>query len=690
MSKFEKRLSRISLPEIVPSIIRLGEQVGLDEPLLFRVKTSDNRYQTVDLRRYRDGDNLREIIGSESLIMDLLTAIKAHLGQGRRPTKGVKVWLAKVLPPLFKFITELQRHTGSAPRTAAEFQNSDGELFKTFLIQKGGSAVDRRKSYTAIHTLLSHARPSDTPPLHWPSFDIAPRRDPHIDVDPRAVKALYNACKRVLEEAGRRQVLGDKWLIEGVDPRSLTAETPRIPGRRGSVRDERWHDHANLAFLMREYMRDRILGTQVVDKATNQKLLRHLSSKGMSYAGVRYEELSTAFAPSALEVTAGILIVSMETGWIDTALAIDLTTNWYALRRGNDSDKLAKTDSVAIFATRPKTSKPHIAVGLAGPRFRSFQIIKFMEARSALLRECLREIRRGLASNPAESAQEIADIDHLLKSPWLFFNTKGTGRAAVGIFNSSSIEKDLAKIREQAISSLSAADRSDDDLVAAIARLRWSDLRDAFAAHIYKASGGNIFLVKRALDHNHISVTRHYVRQRHQIAERFEAYRRVIQTALTEVKEGRSIDPTILFLASNYDDFGETDRAKLTEYRNRMGMGCRNPKSPEPHLARDHPTGAYCAVQRCILCRQGIVLRDAFDGLADRHADLVWLRKNSNPSRWLTSTFSWELEALELARDEIFKDQVAEFNRRSDARVKAIALGDAYVFDEPEVIGVFV
>jgi hypothetical protein len=437
-------------------------------------------------------------------------------------------------------------------------------------------------------------------------------------------------------------------------------------------------------------MLDRIVGTKEVDKSTIEKLLRHLSSKGMSYAGVRYEELSTAFAPSALEVTAGILIVSMETGWIDTALAIDLTTEWYAVRRGTNVDNAGKTDSVVIFATRPKTSKPHIAVGLAGPRFRSFQIIRFMEARSALLRQCLRELRCEIARDNASPEREIAEIDHLLKSPWLFFNTKGTGYAAVGKFASGSIEKDLSKIKAQAIKSLSAAQSADEGLIESINRIRWSDLRDAFAEHIYKASGGNMFLVKRALNQNAITVTRHYVRQRHQIAERFEAFRKVIQTALTEVKDGRSVDPTILFLASNYDDFNQEDRAKLTAYRNRMGMGCRDPKSPDPQLARDHPTGAYCAVQRCILCRQGIVLRDAFEGLADRHADLVWLRRHSNPSRWLTSTFSWELDALELVRDEVFNKQSAEFNRRSDARVAAIAAGRAYVFDEPELIGVFV
>lgn len=692
MGKFEKHHTKITLPRLS----NLDDQtitmeVGGDA-LVFTVPTTEGRHLTVDLRRYRDGDLDHGLMGSAELIRSLLPHIRAHLGHGMRSTRGVMSWVVRVLPPLFHFVTHLQRLTGNAPKSAAEFQNIDGELFKTFLIQQGGSMIDRRKSYSAVYTLLNRVRSTDAPQLYWPTFIIAAKRGPHVDVDPRAVKAVYGACKRILEEAEKHQNVIGQWLTEGRDPRCIPhTETTQSPRRQGGIRNSHWYCKANLAVLMRDYIRSRVLRQDEFDQKTRAKLHRHNEAQGKLFAGITFRELVNALAPSAVEVTAGVLIVSMETGWIDTVQAIDLTGEWYALRRGECLDNLQKTDSVVLFATRTKTSKPHIAIGLAGPRFRSFQIIKRLESRSSLLRDCLREARRQAEAleDRAKRKKDVAEIDILLKSPWLFFNRNDRGHAAVGVFKSNSIEKDLSIIRSRAISGLSTADRNDIELVDSIKRLRWSDLRDAFAAHIYAASGNNMFLLKKALNHSSLSVSRQYVRQRQQINSRFEAFRRIMEAALSEVNSGRSIDPTILFLSSNYTDFREEDRAKLQAYRTRMGMGCRNPRAPDPQLSPGRPHGALCAVQRCVLCSQGIVLRDAYEGLADRHADLIWLRKHSTPARWLTSTFSWEIEALELVRDKIFQTRRREFDQRSSERVAAIARGEAYVFDEPEVAGVY-
>ena len=690
MSKFEKQIRRSRLqPRKKTSPV---EQLpSFEDGLIFEVLTSDGLYHTVDLTRYRDGDVARGFIGSASLIHGLLPAIKNQIGKRRRSRKSIDVWLAKVLPTLFKFITHLARELGSHPTSPIAFQNGDGVLLKMFVMQLGGSPIDRRKSYTAVHTLLSRARGKDAPPLHWPSFEIARSRDLHADVDPRAVKALYNACKRVLESADIDERRGQDWRAKGLDPRTVPFVPVRQPKQRGSVPNLAWHDHANLAFVARLYMRERILRTGELDAPTIKKLHRHLSAKGWSFAGVQWPQVVSANAPTILEVTAAMLIVSMETGWIDTVSGIDLTSTWYSLRRGSDEDVLSKTDSVVIYATRPKTSKPLTAIGMAGSRFRTFQTIRTLERRSAFLRDCLRERRAILeATKPAHGTlKEIAEIDRLLRSPWIYYGQKGNGVGSVGMVTANVMHKQIDRLKELAIASLPPRDRNDEELVSAIQALKWSDLRDAFAAHIYARSGGNIFLVKRALDHNAITVTRHYLRQRRLIKERFEAFRTVMNAALTEVSEGRQVDPTLLFLASNYSDFGEHDRRRLSEFRSRMEMGCRNPTSPDSHLAPDHEEGALCAVQRCILCRQGIVFREAFGGLADRHADLVWLRQNSNAMRWLTSTLSWELEAIELVRDRVFHAKAAEFDERSSQRLQEIAAGRAYVFDEPEVAGIF-
>lgn len=104
-------------------------------------------------------------------------------------------------------------------------------------------------------------------------------------------------------------------------------------------------------------------------------------------------------------------------------------------------------------------------------------------------------------------------------------------------------------------------------------------------------------------------------------------------------------------------------------------------------MAPNHPQGALCSVQRCILCRHGIVFRDAFEGLADRHADLMWLRNCTPPNRWLTSTLSWEMEAIEYVRDRVFASSAERFAARSKERLAEIKIGRLFVFDDPEIMG---
>jgi hypothetical protein len=95
------------------------------------------------------------------------------------------------------------------------------------------------------------------------------------------------------------------------------------------------------------------------------------------------------------------------------------------------------------------------------------------------------------------------------------------------------------------------------------------------------------------------------------------------------------------------------------------GWGWAAPTPPIPAGIWRRTTGAVCGVQRCVICRHGIIFRDAFEGLANRHADLWWVRGHTPPERWLTSTLSWEMEAIELVRDRVFAAKVTEFNARS-------------------------
>lgn len=686
MGKFDKKRRLGEFPKPRPN--SAFELEGSD-PLHFQVQTTGGQIRAVDLRRYRDGDVECGIGGNESLILDLLPHIKEALDGVRSSPKAISSWLCRRLPPLFKFVTLLEVDIGVVLRTSADFSNEDGAILKEFLLLEEINPLDRRKYFTAIRSLLSEARGPDADTLHWPDMVVGPDRKIHDDVNPAALKEIYHTCKRILDTAEQNRRKGEDWQQRGTRPDRIPFEPVRPAGRRGSIRNNAWLDKANISVLAKDVIRQRITGENLVSQLTKTRLGRHTIATLPGYSGIRTLEAYAANAPTALEVAASVLIVSMETGWIDAVAGIDLSSNWYTIRRSEDVDNLGKTDSVALHSRRPKTSKQLTAIGLAGARFRSFQVIRALQSRSEFLRASLLVRRRILERELrlATSVEEIAEIDFRLKSPWLFFNPKHIGVKAVGIFSASIMKNNLKIIKEMAITALSRRKRDREELITSIQSFRWSDARDGFAAHLYEQSRGNIFIVQKALSHNDISVTRHYLRQRRMLKQRFNAFRDVMQAILDELRSGRILDPTVLFLTLHQPDFGPKDREKIAKYRTRMGMGCVDPTSPSTLIAPGHSKGALCAVQRCILCRNGVIFADASDGLAKRHAELIWLRRISNPMRWLTSTFSWELEAIELARDELFTDQIAQFNDRSNEHLAAIKRNEAFVFDEPELRG---
>lgn len=682
MSKFKKAFQGSDVAPFEDEDFENAITFGGD-PLRFAVEALGGLKVEIDLTRYRDGDSESLIMGFPVLIMDLLPVVRSHMGRHQRSKKAIQEWSGKGLSPLFKAITQMKRLAGTAPESADEFQDADGLLIKDFLMQLGGEPQTRKHQYAAIFSLLQKARSESAPPLRWPSFDIAPEIEVHRDVDPRAVKAMYHTCKRVVEEAEVRFKKGRILLSQGIDPRDTGTRRLFKQGLRGPSVNNVWHSQANLTVLLRHVIKDRILGLGEI----KQKLITSIHNT-TNKTGIPHSALVGANVPSSLEVAASVMMVSMETGWIDTVWGIDLKEEWYSLRRGASTEQLAKTDSVVLQATRPKTSIRQRAIGAAGSKFRSFQLIMDLLERTEFLRECLRE-RRQLLEKKKPDRQvraEIVEIDIRLRSPWLYYTGKGTGATAVGLGKAGTIGSNLETLKAKTIETLSPDRGHDESLVTAINALRWSDMRDAFATHIYDASFGNIFLVKRALGHREVATTRIYLRQKRQLRERFSLVSKLTNVILTEVGANWTIDPTILHMRVNDPNFSEADRERLF-FRTRLGMGCANPRAPDKDLAPNHVEGTDCFVQRCILCRQGFIFSDAYADLADRHADLIWLRKKTLPDRWLTSNLSWELEAIEKARDNIFHASINQFNLRSEQRLADIDAGRAYVFDDPGLTG---
>ncbi|UWR03457.1 hypothetical protein K3740_01725 [Ruegeria conchae] len=691
MSKYLKaHRENDSEPQFEPVSARLSSRSACGDPLKFNYILNDGRFEQVDLTRYRDGCSKLGIMGFPTLIMELLPQFEDYLFRQKRTKGGIKGWMQSRFHLLFSWLTAMQREVGRCPASVYEFTNEDGQHLKDYLLYtKGGVLKYRKKNLSCIYSLLSTAR-GDHQKLMWPTIEVGDQRKIISDKPPAAFKAIYNACKRILDEGEKKYRLARKWLATGEDPRDIEGiRVMYVKGHRGGFANPAWRNSANLCVLQAKAFSDKVLGTSKIRVVDAKKLQNHLSRGGTLSAGIATRDLMAALGPTQLEVCASALIVSMETGWIDTLENIDLLQDWHIFRRGSNYMKPGKTDSVVIKAVRPKTNKPQIAISAAGSKFRAFQVIKSMEKRSEFLRALAKKRRAMLetAKQTQEVKSEIADIDHILRSPWIYYNLRNRGIKAVGHDRLSHImSANLPKIRQRAISASERKGYS-ESLKSAINKISWKDCRDAFAAHLYSASAGNLFLVKRALGHGSIDVTRGYLRQRHLICEHFDAARKVIDTAVEEIDKGRALDPTILFMSANYDDFDASDRVRLRAFRTRMGMGCKDPQNPPPHLSSEANTGAYCSVQRCILCNHGVVFKESWKNLAERHAELVYLRKRTLPNRWLTSTFSWELEALELVRDRFLASVEPRFSEHSELKLSELEAGRAFLFDDHSLVG---
>ncbi|MEJ5977580.1 hypothetical protein WG901_13100 [Novosphingobium sp. PS1R-30] len=641
-----------------------------DDDLLFSIISKDELLVTIDLRPYRDGDATLGLCGSPGLIIEMLPYIKKNVIIKKRSRKAIGLWIGKVVKEFFFFLSKIEIETARKIRSFSEMCEYDGILLKRYLMERGGDQSSRKKIYTKIYSMIREVRPNSAKKLIWPSYIVSQSARVHTDIDPRAIREVYHTCKRIIEahDVSQDRIMG--WVTGAVPETDVRCRLGR------SV----W-----------EHLYNKILQPELIDRAKrsaeNQKFQKLKDEIGLR----DYSELTYCFAPSAIEVTASILIVSMETGWIDAIHGIDLEADWYANRSTQSSVLTRSTDTVVIYATRPKTGGEVVGIGMAGSRYRSFQLIKRLEEKSQFLRLCLKIKLDDLALLPESEKikAEILEIKHKLRSPWIYYaHQLGVGSNCVGISSAPKLDQVMARILEKTVDNLAPRKRQDQKLVSSIRSLTWSDMRDAFAEHIYQSSGGNIYVLRNALNHKNIQVSKAYINQRKQIKARFDAFRCVVESALGELKNHRPIDPTILFLTANGGIISQEDRDRLKRFRSRMGMGCSDPRQPDAHLAQGHKKGAICTVQRCILCSKGVIFSESFRYIAKRYGDLLWLRENISPQRWLTSSFWWEINAVELVRDKIFRHRSSEFDKVAKERLYHVKAGEEFVFDDPGCGGV--
>lgn len=191
-----------------------------------------------------------------------------------------------------------------------------------------------------------------------------------------------------------------------------------------------------------------------------------------------------------------------------------------------------------------------------------------------------------------------------------------------------------------------------------IEAIKASDLRDAFALWSWRASGGNIFVVMKALQHRSIRSTSNYIDNNILNDENNQLYRQFSNHLFGELANGR-LDVTILTHLCRYGSVSEEMRQRLEEYRtlmrSRYGIACKDPFHPPKTIAPVFvPDGKrVCSLQRCLLCKShAILLPESIDGISQRAEELCALQVQLPIEMWISSKFQVELdntlEALQL------------------------------------------
>ena len=652
--------------------------------LKWEVRPHDGRPSfDCDLTEFAVGATKKGITPRTKLIRDLAPSIRADsVGKSKSSIVLVLVYLRQ----FWRFLDHVVAMGAPEVIDCQHVTNAHGQIYKTWLLQD--SALDpssaRAPLNTARHLVSDARRRNGTKAwrLLWPTIEQK-RSIQHKDVDPEILRPLYSVLKAQHATSGRVIREGSELLSRGIDPRQI-----------GGGRDAAaWSNEANVAVVSAHYLK-RALEGHKSDTSGFPIGFRIPTAYGSTPTRMRTPiETIRWFVPDFEDAVASYLLVLLHLGWNpETAFSIDVSSNaaWCDWRLGVEG--CDQTGTVAIYGHKGKVGKEQVAFSLSKPAGHPYRVIQSMIERTKLLRAALHDRRAGLGDVKectVEQRREAEAIDRMIRSPWLFFSRtgKGIGGRVGCLMASPNLNVMMRSFCWKALKAAlrmhrhEARDRRRRYL--ALLSLTPGDFRDAFAAFLYDNSLYNELLVKQALGHTSLRTTRHYLRQRRQIAQRFKEFTQFQEQFFAEIVRFRQVDPAILYLRARFGEVSDEQRSRLVNHRmrTRMGMGCLDPTHPPSDLAPDH-RGGPCPVQRCTLCRHGVYFEESLPNLAVRIAELQFIRSRVPADRFAGSSFQSEWIATDFVVSRLYPARSEEFTATVKRHLAGLQSGKAYLFDQ--------
>ncbi len=387
-----------------------------------------------------------------------------------------------------------------------------------------------------------------------------------------------------------------------------------------------------------------------------------------SRTGLSTRTMKDGFFPNRWDIDAAFCQCLAVTGWNPSTLFDLDATRRFLRTHPKDAKRFMLTsgegcdgDSYELTGTKARARGAEQRLfGLWKTRFGAGYILNMLLERTAPMRVQLQQacdvekasyahMKEAGASTDALTAQfmNVQRLEAGCRSVWLYHS-----RTGIAWLGSSDMRGKIDGQGKQthyldALTQRLNAGRSDDDQ---IETLTSSDLRDAFALWVWRATGGNILAVMKALQHRWIQSTVRYVNNNIINSESNAQYRSFSNHLFGELGEGR-LDVTILTHLCRYGQPTEEMMVRLDEYRalmrSRCKVACKDPHNPPKHIALTFVADGkrVCPTQRCLLCTQhAVFLPESVDGVAMRVEELSALEERMPMESWLTSLYQTELD----------------------------------------------
>ncbi|MBP6404012.1 MAG: hypothetical protein KA335_00010 [Ramlibacter sp.] len=352
-------------------------------------------------------------------------------------------------------------------------------------------------------------------------------------------------------------------------------------------------------------------------------------------------------APDRKELFHLLLLFVLRTGWNrSTAMDLDLKTCITAHPTSSDHH--------VVRAVKTRGNTEQAAIGLNKSSLSPGNIVRLLGRATDGLRaqvQCAIELheKQGLKGDPDTWRLDMANLQRLLRSPWLCQVNSNLGVATIS--PSCSLVEVIREMNGQA-----PPERQVPQSITV------GDLRDAYIGFAYEYSGYSWMVAKIAAGHKSLGALKAYLRQRQWKAHSEKKVLRFGESMWKLIEQRRIVDPAILHAMVERGQVSQeqVERWLAHKDRTRVGTGCSNFRNPPRRLAPEHVEGSGCRIQRCTLCEHAIVFTDSADGLCRRMAELQAIQLNMALTAWLESSFPDEVEMTQSALNQFDPNLIAE------------------------------